>query len=172
MVQQLIETLAGNPTEVVIQSFSDRILVLITQLGKVGNLVSTPAHLLVTSIYTDELQIQASLPATIPLETPTRDGEPQETSDLPPPPPGIQLTPLLGNAQSEHLRTLHGLYASQIATIIWASEAQAALGIERRNVVVGIALARIPRDEESGLSDAEREVFNGVMGMIKRSLKQ
>lgn len=38
--RQTEKELAGNLTQVVIQTFSDRILVLVTQLGKVGNLVN------------------------------------------------------------------------------------------------------------------------------------
>ncbi len=38
--RQTEKELAGNLTQVVIQTFSDRTLVLVTQLGKVGNLVN------------------------------------------------------------------------------------------------------------------------------------
>lgn len=37
--RQITKELDGTRTEVVFQSFSDRILVLVTQMGKVGNLV-------------------------------------------------------------------------------------------------------------------------------------
>ena len=37
--RQISRNLNGIPTEVVIQAFADRILVLITQVGKVGTLV-------------------------------------------------------------------------------------------------------------------------------------
>ena len=36
---QTAKDIDGVPTEVLIQVFADRILVLVTQLGKVGNLV-------------------------------------------------------------------------------------------------------------------------------------
>jgi len=36
---QLTRSLDGIETELLVQSFSDRVLVLITQVGKVGNLV-------------------------------------------------------------------------------------------------------------------------------------
>ncbi|KAJ7581321.1 hypothetical protein C8J56DRAFT_262383 [Mycena floridula] len=140
---QLQRELDGIPTEVLIQSYQDRLLVLVTQLGKVGNL------------------IQVSLPATTPLE-------PQDNNDpaaLPTPSPAIQLTPLLGNGPSEHLQTLHSLYASQIATIIWTTEAEMDLAFSRRSVIVGIALRKATSNE--GLSDLERKVFSGVMAMVK-----
>jgi proteasome assembly chaperone 3 len=34
----------GIATEVVVQNYADRVLVLVTQLGKVGNLVRAPAQ--------------------------------------------------------------------------------------------------------------------------------
>lgn len=37
---QMARELDGERTEVLLQAFSDRILVLVTQVGKVGNLVS------------------------------------------------------------------------------------------------------------------------------------
>lgn len=41
--------IVGQPTEIVLQSFSDRVLVLVTQVGKVGNLVclDLPLRLLI-----------------------------------------------------------------------------------------------------------------------------
>lgn len=37
--RQISRELNGNNTEILIQAFADRILVLVTQMGKVGNLV-------------------------------------------------------------------------------------------------------------------------------------
>lgn len=73
----------------------------------------------------------------------------------------IQLTPLLGGASSEHLQTLHSLYAAQIATIIWVEEAKK-MAVDRRSVVVGIAL----RDAD------ERKTFHGVMDYIGRLIRE
>lgn len=39
MHQSLVKTLHGLDTEVAIQTYEDRVLVLVTQYGKVGNLV-------------------------------------------------------------------------------------------------------------------------------------
>ncbi|KAG2111644.1 uncharacterized protein F5147DRAFT_633077 [Suillus discolor] len=133
--------LEGVPTEIMVQGFADRILVLVTQLGKVGNL------------------IQASIPSTTPLLSADLDED--STNGLPAPPAAIQLTPLLGGASSEHLQTLHSLYAAQIATIIWVEEAKK-MAVNRRSVVVGIALHR----------DAdERNTFHGVMNHLYRLVK-
>ncbi|KAI0928424.1 hypothetical protein AcW2_004437 [Taiwanofungus camphoratus] len=150
---QTFRHLDGIPTEVVLQSFADRVLVLVTQLGKVGNLV------------------QATIPPTTSL-LPQPGPDPAQANNipLPAPPPSIQLMPLLGNAPSEHLQTLHSLYASQIATLIWTSEAESTLDGDRRGVVVGVALRKSMEGEDIDLSDYERRVFYGVMEMVREIL--
>lgn len=40
MAATLQRDIAGQPTQIVLQTFADRILILVTQVGKVGNLVS------------------------------------------------------------------------------------------------------------------------------------
>ena len=112
-------------------------------------------------------KIQVSIPQAAPLLVqPSPDqGEPN-TPTLPPPPPSIQLTPLLGSAPTDHLRTLYALYASQIATIIWIAETGELMDERRRSVVVGVALKKSGEEESQGLSEAERETFHRVMGMI------
>ncbi|KZT09517.1 uncharacterized protein LAESUDRAFT_674244 [Laetiporus sulphureus 93-53] len=146
---QACREVEGITTEVLLQAFSDRILVLVTQMGKVGNL------------------IQATIPATTVIDpAPPPDPSHPNVTSLPVPPTAIQLTPLLGNAPSEHMQALHSLYASQIATIIWASEAEGTLEVERRGVVVGLALRKTDEAEGMGLSKHEREVFYGIMDMV------
>ncbi|KAG1827192.1 uncharacterized protein BJ212DRAFT_1310805 [Suillus subaureus] len=134
--------LEGVPTEIMVQGFADRILVLVTQMGKVGNL------------------IQASIPLTTPLLSAHDEESNSLTTEFPTPPAAIQLTPLLGGASSEHLQTLHSLYAAQIATIIWIEEAKK-MAVDRKSVVVGIALRR------EGNAD-ERKTFHGVMNHLYR----
>ncbi|KAF8511370.1 hypothetical protein JB92DRAFT_2934750 [Gautieria morchelliformis] len=113
--------------------FADRILLLITQVEKIGNL------------------IQVSIPPTAPLfpashttatsESERADGISAEpTQSLSSPPPSIQSTPLLGSGPSEHIQTLHSLYASHAATLVWLSAE--GHGGERKPVVVGIALRK------------------------------
>ncbi|KAK0239954.1 hypothetical protein EDD85DRAFT_823896 [Armillaria nabsnona] len=147
--RQTEKELAGNLTQVVIQTFSDRILVLVTQLGKVGNL------------------IQATLPPTAPLIAPAIDPTNPNAISLPPPSPAIQLTPLLGNAPSEHVQILHNLFASQIATLVWAAEAESIMQPSRQSVIVGIALQKSNVTEGGELSDTERATFLGVMDMVQ-----
>ena len=110
------------------------------------------------------------MPPAEPLLPPPPASDPSQPS-LPPPPPSVQLTPLLGNAQSEHLQALHSLYASQIATLIWVSEAEGALALERRAVIVGIALRRSGDEMEgAALSKEEKDVFFGVMDVVRALL--
>ncbi|KAG2020249.1 hypothetical protein CC2G_005614 [Coprinopsis cinerea AmutBmut pab1-1] len=136
----------GVPTTIIIQTFADRILVLVTQLGKVGNLIQ--ANLLSTS--------------TLPLSDKNDD------NTIPTPSPAIQLTPLLGSSISEHQQTLHSLYASQIATIVWDERSQFSIEGHRRSVVVGIALKRVEVDGPGcELSENERATFRGIMTWLQ-----
>jgi hypothetical protein len=46
--RKISKDLNGTPTDIVFQAFADRILVLVTQMGKIGTLVHS--HLLAASI--------------------------------------------------------------------------------------------------------------------------
>ncbi|TFK92311.1 hypothetical protein K466DRAFT_573158 [Polyporus arcularius HHB13444] len=148
----------GVQTDVLLQAFADRILVLVTQLGKVGSL------------------IQATVPSTMPLlPAPPPDPEHPNIVPLPVPPPSLQLTPLLGSAPTERIQTLHSLYASHISTLVWTMEEASVMEADRRAVVVGIALAKAPgtvADSSSELSPHDRRVFYGVMEMLRDLLAQ
>ncbi|KAI0819540.1 hypothetical protein BC628DRAFT_1402112 [Trametes gibbosa] len=146
--------LDGVSTDVLLQLFADRVVVLVTQLGKVGSL------------------IEASMPSTMPLlPPPPPDPMAPNELPLPIPPPSLQLTPLLGGAPTEQIQTLHSLYASQIATLVWTLEEASAFEAERRPVVVGIALARAAQPSQSSeLSAHDRSIFRGVMGMVRELL--
>ena len=93
---------------------------------------------------------------------------------FPPPSPSIQLTPLLGAAQSEHLDTLHSIYASSVATLVWTYEAEGSLGGDRRAVIVGIALQKSSDTAGSAatLTEHERKVFFGVMEVLQELLSK
>ncbi|KAH9935020.1 uncharacterized protein B0H18DRAFT_979432 [Fomitopsis serialis] len=152
---QIARELDGAHTDVLLQAFADRILVLITQIGKVGTL------------------IQATIPATTALDpAPPPDPSEPNVIPLPPPPPAIQLTPLLGSAPSEHMQTLHSLYTSQVATVIWTEEVQEFMEAERRPIVVGLALRKSSEAEGLGLAEYERKVFYGVMEMVRELVQQ
>ncbi|KAI1794606.1 hypothetical protein LXA43DRAFT_883499 [Ganoderma leucocontextum] len=146
--------LEGVQTDVLLQAFADRIVVLVTQLGKVGSL------------------IQATIPSTMPLlPPPPPDPEHPNIAPLPVPPPSLQLTPLLGSAPSDRVQTLHSLYASQIATLVWTMEEASVLEADRRAVIVGIALAKSSGPSDSSeLNPHDRTVFYGVMEMVRELL--
>jgi len=152
---QTTQEIEGVQTELLIQSYGDAVLVLVTQLGKVGNLM------------------QLSIPATTPLRPPPVG------SAFPEPPVSIQITNLLGAPPSEHIGDLYSLYATQIAAIVWTQEEiPGTLPAEsgRRNIIVGLALkagkASQAGVQDSGLTDGERKMFVGVMEMLTSSLKR
>ncbi|KAF8844460.1 hypothetical protein BDN67DRAFT_962811 [Paxillus ammoniavirescens] len=143
----------GLSTEIIVQAFADRILVLVTQVGKVGNL------------------IQASIPSTTPLRLDASFDRPNAAPELlPSPPAAIQLTPLFGSAPSEHMQTLHSLYAAQIATLVWLAEDEELLGGDRRSVVVGIALQKATSARGEDVNEEERNAYYGIMGALRMLL--
>jgi len=164
------QEISGQSTQIVFQSFADRILVLVTQVGKVGNLVSSVLFSILLTLRPAPAQVQATLPATTPSSL---NPEGEEPESLPQPSPGIQLTPLLGSSPSEHHQTLQSLYACQIATIVWQSPTHGGgLDGSRRPVVVGLALKKVS-DAGVGceLSEGERETFRGIMQMLQGMLQ-
>ncbi|KAJ3787779.1 hypothetical protein GGU10DRAFT_385499 [Lentinula aff. detonsa] len=147
------KTFEGVSTDISVQYYADSTLVLLTQVGKVGNL------------------IQVSLPATIPITPSAPDSAGPNTPTLPPPPIAIQLVPLLGSAPSDRMQTLHNLYASQIATIVWLAQSENPLQMIRKKVVVGIALRRSSELEEPDLTETERQSFYGAMSAMQELLR-
>ncbi|KAJ4487873.1 hypothetical protein J3R30DRAFT_3432043 [Lentinula aciculospora] len=147
------QTLNGVVTEISLQYYADSILVLLTQVGKVGNL------------------IQVSLPATVPITPSTSDTVEPNAPTLPPPPIATQLMPLFGSAPSDRIQTLYNLYASQIATIVWLSESENPLQVARKRVIVGIALRGSNAAGESDLTEIEKQTFYGNMSAIQGMLR-
>ncbi|KAN0077097.1 hypothetical protein V8E55_010952 [Tylopilus felleus] len=136
-------------TELVVQPFVDRILVLVTQMGKVGNL------------------IQASIPSMADLHAHTSFNVSDSQGPLPSPSPAIQLTPIFGSAPSVHMHTLYSLYAAQIATLLWLT-----IRGEPRSVVVGIALRISKTHGEGELSEEDQQTFRAVMAALQTALKE
>lgn len=105
------------------------------------------------------------------LPPPPPDPEYPNVFPLPVPPPSLQLTPLLGSAPSDRVQTLHALYASQIATLVWTMEETSVLEADRRAVIIGIALAKSSGPSDSSeLSSHDRVTFHGVMEMVRELL--
>ncbi|KAH9966764.1 hypothetical protein BC827DRAFT_1354227 [Russula dissimulans] len=139
-------------TQVIIQTFSDRVLVIVTQLQKVGML------------------IHASLPSTSALiETALDDvASDAASSTLPPAHPSTDLTYIFGNAPSPDHQTLYSSYAAQIATLVWASERHGQAGSSHIPVIIGIAL-KSPRSSETP-SGTDRATFLQVMDLVRDAL--
>lgn len=78
---------------------------------------------------------------------------------------------MLGSASSEHVQTLHSLYVSQIATLVWVYDASSAIDTGRKAVVVGLALKKLS-DGDEGLTEDEKLVFREVMNLVQDMLKQ
>jgi len=149
--KQLTRILNGIETDVLLQYFADRVLVIVTQLGKVGCF------------------IQATIPSTAPLPTVQKRKSTSEPLILPNPPPAIELSRLFGTTPSDEDDLLYSLYASQIATIVWTNDGEDAIG-ERRNVIVGLALRRKAPQERIPAED-NRELYMEVMGMVLELLE-
>ncbi|KIM32998.1 hypothetical protein M408DRAFT_326672 [Serendipita vermifera MAFF 305830] len=138
-------------TELFIQQFGDRMLILVTQMGKVGTL------------------IQATVPPTTPF-APQAPSDDASNAALPEPPVSIVLTPLMGTSPSPDHKTLLDIYASQIATLAWSSNPS-----YRSPVVVGLAMKKQSISLEDGeivIQERNREVFFEVMKMVNEGLKQ
>jgi len=150
-IYQTEQPVQGVSTKILVQSFSDRVMVLVTQMGKVGCL------------------IQASLPQTVPIPPPSRapgtDNAPSTRVIPPAPPPAIELTPLLGHPPTPELHTFYNLLSAQLATVVWSSEEADgnSFGGTRRPVVVGIALKR----DDSDSRDAELGEHSGSRLEVK-----
>ncbi|KAG8860416.1 hypothetical protein FRB91_003450 [Serendipita sp. 411] len=144
----IVKELYGKQTEVLIQKYADRTLILVTQMGKVGSLIQ----------------------ASVPTATPFPSKPLFESSDpvLPEPPVAIALTPLMGTALDERSRTMTEIYVSQIATLFWCFNP----GI-RSPVVVGLALKREHQsEEEDETSEEDHLLFREMMKMIGEAIAQ
>ena len=106
---------------------------------------------------------------------PTTALDPVETSSDAPlvlPHPAIVLKPILGGTSSETAATLHALFASHIATLLWSLSEQNRFGGDRRSIIVGIALKQSQQAQnEGGLSEEAKSTFKAVMRMIVDSQK-
>lgn len=119
-----------------------------------------------------DAQTQASIAQVTQLPHPTPSSSTASTGipNLPPPPPGLTLSPLLGSPRPDE-QALYDLYVSQVATLIWWTLNE--VGAMRRPVVVGLALAKSLRnsdgdedgDEDEG-DEVERKRFGEVLKMV------
>ncbi|SRR5258708_15695198 len=108
-------------------------------------------------------QIQATIPESVQIpryhlpstSASTHSGDDEQHFTVAPPPPSIELTPLLGHPPSSTLYTYYNLLASQLSTLVWLSEEGPEGGnlggAVRRPIVVGLALKRRQGDDNDGL---------------------
>ncbi|KAM0788758.1 hypothetical protein ACM66B_002849 [Microbotryomycetes sp. NB124-2] len=156
--RQTARTISGHHTEVTVQAFVDRVLVVVTQLGRIGCI----------------LQVNPPPPG---LPTPIHSARHSLFPQLPPPHPSSTTVSLFGIAPSPKAEMLHELYASQIGAIVFATAAMddEMVGVPglTKPVVLGIALKhsvneRGTEEEETlGVTDEERDTFGQVMDMVK-----
>lgn len=139
------------------------------------------------------VQIQASLPQTVQLPSAANpslsspleeESGPRPSSTLPPPHPGIELTPIFGHPPTNELHPFYNLVAAQLATIIWRYEESPPTGADdfsaattgaggtgtyggtRRPVIVGLAF------KYGNLSDDMKmeATFRGIAEVVIRLL--
>ncbi|EPQ31671.1 uncharacterized protein PFL1_01004 [Pseudozyma flocculosa PF-1] len=164
--QDSFTTPDGHTTEILAQAFQDRILILITQVGKVGCLIQsqTPTSLFQSSSHLDD-----------PSDA---DADADTAPTLPPPSSSTTLSHLFGTPPHGYA-TLYDLYVSQVAAIVAADLAKSYQdSAGQRPVVVGLGLKVLPRqsgtdggddDDDGGdemavmLGEAERKRFLEIM---------
>ncbi|GAA5974675.1 hypothetical protein JCM5350_001242 [Sporobolomyces pararoseus] len=158
---QRVRSIHSIQTDLLIQSFNDRILVILTQLGRIGCLIQV-------------LPPPSSLPAALPPRPSTNDSI---VSSLPSPHPSLILSPLFGVPPSPHVSALHDLYAAQISSILFEKMSIDTQGMQVKPVVLGIGLKRSQEEEteegefDGGISERERETFMQVMEMVKECIQ-
>ncbi|GAA6046337.1 hypothetical protein JCM3770_004870 [Rhodotorula araucariae] len=169
----------GVQTDVLVQIFADRVLVIVTQLGRIGCMIQvTPPPSALPAL-------PRAPPHPIAAANPAGSGPEQQKqqsgsilASLAPPDPSTLLTPLFGAAPSPRLAALHDLYAAQVAACVFrrfgADEAAGGAGGAPRPVVLGIGLKRTGDDGdaegEARVSEAEKRTFESVMEMVLECL--
>ncbi|BGP39067.1 hypothetical protein JCM10449v2_003005 [Rhodotorula kratochvilovae] len=153
----------GVQTDVLVQLYADRVLVLVTQLGRIGCMIQV----------TPPPSALPSLPPPPPRPS-APNGAQSILPSLPPPHPSTLLTPLFGVAPSPRLAALHDLYAAQVGAIVFRRYG-AEEGGGARPVVLGIGLRRAQEEGEEGEGDAgvsekEKRTFKSVMEMVLECL--
>lgn len=163
--RQAAVSISGIHTEILVQRFTDRILILVTQLNKVGVLY------------------QASAPpnSVSPVQRVRRPTVPElQELQLPPPDPSLTVSRLMGSVTNEEQETLYQLYVSEIASVVLGGLGQLSpedldpdtsnyTPFGGRTVVVGLALKdarKVMGDEDA--AKLERSTFAEVLKMVLR----
>ncbi|OAV85990.1 hypothetical protein PTTG_12509 [Puccinia triticina 1-1 BBBD Race 1] len=147
-------------TEVMVQGYSDRTLVLVTQTGKIGSLTQVTVPL-------------ASFEQGYELASGLDDGL---VPALPVPFTSLQLVPLLSSTPPD-LKPLYDVYLNQIAMLALTgfspdnSSHLRSCNPDRmlKPVIIGLALTRLPKTTEQDVTNLERARFSAIMNMIIES---
>lgn len=164
----------GKATDAV-QRFSDRILILITQIGRVGCLVRSDAP--GERLHADFSQYQVATPTiSASMALPVAPPLAPELAHLrlPPADPSAIVTRLLGSAPTELEEALYELYVRQIAACVYGNAGNKREEDDMppwagRGVIVGLALKRSDAEEEVDLSERHRKTLAGVLELVLES---
>ncbi|EFE38367.1 hypothetical protein TRV_07025 [Trichophyton verrucosum HKI 0517] len=154
--KQAAGVVGGQPTNVMVVSFQDRILVTITQNGRLAQWVRNTL-MNDKAIFLLVLTVVAQLHVPIESPDPAADFQTltsnQEDALLPR--PEFNATPLLGG-RSGDWEVVGQLYACQIATAIAAKSPE-----EKRLLVVGLGLET---------PDIDRDIYLGIVDLVLQCL--
>lgn len=154
-VRQTARLVEGVPTQVVAQSYADRVLILVTQMGKVGSLTQVDIKL-------------ASMEQIVEISPALDDGI---LPRLPVPFTSLDLTSLLGSPPPD-LKALLDVYSAQIAMLVFTAfdvehSSNHFMMPPQRPVIVGLALKARPEHADHCPSvDHERLRFGTIMRMV------
>lgn len=75
----------------------------------------------------------------------------------------------MGTSADAYHQTITNIYVSQVATLVWSGSPSNLLP-----VVVGVALGKKlhPQEDDTGMAEGEREIFIGIMEMVRDCLSQ
>ncbi|KAG0147241.1 hypothetical protein CROQUDRAFT_656350 [Cronartium quercuum f. sp. fusiforme G11] len=160
LVKQSSRLIDGIRTDVLVQSFADRILILVTQLGKVGTL--TQISMPMTSI-DEPYELSPAVPS---LNLPS----------LPVPHTSLQISPLLSTPPSDS-KIIYEVYLNQIGMLVLTGfgprpnpplPPSQAFGRGSRQLVVGLALDFASKASKAGEGDSDKEriKFGSIMEMV------
>ncbi|KAK7206808.1 hypothetical protein BZA70DRAFT_115206 [Myxozyma melibiosi] len=139
--RQSVRMISGVRVDVVVYSFADKIMVLVSQNGRLGKMYYVP------------LASSASLSA-FAFGSGTNPGGEDEYSLLPL--THLTPTPVLGSSADD----VEGrIYAVQVASLVSRQSPD-----ERRTVIVGMAATK--REATEDLDDAHRSLFLDVLAMV------
>ncbi|KAH9460118.1 hypothetical protein PSHT_06152 [Puccinia striiformis] len=156
-VRQCARIIDSVHTEVIAQGYSDRVLVLVTQTGKIGSLTQVTVPL-------------ASFEQGFEVASGSEDGL---LPALPVPFTSLQLTPLLSSTPPD-LKPLYDVYLNQVAMLVFTGFTPDIPSHLRtcnpdriaKPVIIGLALARLPNTTDQDVTDLERARFCAIMSMV------